>query len=595
MKTKIVMFVAALAGFAAFGDVSVEKTKTGFVVNNGEVRRVLDFYGPNTLRVKTDLGRDHWKHPSLAIVAKPKATAANATRTETAFVIEGPAFNIAVDRRTGSLKFLKNGRVILAEADDPCTVKDIVVDGEPTYDVTQRWKLEEGEGLYGLGQAASGKFNLRGRKIKIVQTNIPAFSPVWSSTKGYMILWDVYSQSVFADGPNGLELWGESAPGGSDWYFMYGEDPDQRFAEYRMLTGAAPMFPKAAFGYFQSKERYKSAQELIDVVSRFRELNYPIDWIVQDWQYWDARDDRWNAMQWDKTRFADPKGLCDTLHDKLHVKLITSIWPDVGDDTDVARELDSHGLRYKPGHWISKNHSHVYDAYSKSGREIYFKHLKKGLFDVGVDAMWMDGSELETSDACHNADGMVKQIKACGRNEMGDFTRYLNTYGLVTTMGNYEGRRATSDRRTFTLTRTAWAGLQRYAAIPWSGDTKASWGRLREEIAGGARRVYERTSLLDAGHRWILLRTLRPRRNGQSRVPGASRTLEPVRDLQSRLPLACFEPCRKGAVPCQGPASRVLRFLSFGSASSLQAPSLHLLPRTRDSRERQASRSTGLA
>ena len=190
-------------------------------------------------------------------------------------------------------------------------------------------------------------------------------------------------------------------------------------------------------------------------------------------------------MQWDKSRFPDPKGLCDTLHNDLHVKLITSIWPDVGDDTDVARELDEHKLRYAPGHWISKGKSHVYDAYSKLGREIYFKHLKKGLIDVGVDAMWMDGSELETRDACHNADKMVEQIKACGRNEMGDFTRYLNTYGLVTTMGNYEGQRATSDKRTFTLTRTAWAGLQRYAAIPWSGDTGASWGRLKDEIAGG--------------------------------------------------------------------------------------------------------------
>ena len=488
MKTGIAPLMAAvgiMAAFCAAADVAVEKTATGFAVRNGKIRRTLDFYGPNTLRVKSDLGRDHWKHPSLAIVAKPSAVAAKLRETADAFVVEGAAFTVSIDRRTGALTFSDNGKVLLREPSDPCTIKEINIDGESTYEVTQRWKLEEGEGLYGLGQAASGKFNLRGQKIKIVQTNIPAFSPVWSSSKGYMILWDVYSQSIFDDKADGLSLWGESAPGGSDWYFMYGSDPDRRFAEYRMLTGAAPMFPKAAFGYFQSKERYKSAQELIDVVSRFRELGYPIDWIVQDWQYWDARDDRWNAMQWDKSRFPDPKGLCDTLHNDLHVKLITSIWPDVGDDTDVARELDAHKLRYAPGHWISKGKSHVYDAYSKLGREIYFKHLKKGLIDVGVDAMWMDGSELETRDACHNADKMVEQIKACGRNEMGDFTRYLNTYGLVTTMGNYEGQRATSDKRTFTLTRTAWAGLQRYAAIPWSGDTGASWGRLKDDIAGG--------------------------------------------------------------------------------------------------------------
>ena len=311
MKTGIAPLMAAvgiMAALCAAADVAVEKTATGFAVRSGDVRRTLDFYGPNTLRVKSDLGRDHWKHPSLAIVAKPSAVAAKLRETADAFVVEGAAFTVSIDRRTGALTFSDNGKVLLREPSDPCTIKEINIDGESTYEVTQRWKLEEGEGLYGLGQAASGKFNLRGQKIKIVQTNIPAFSPVWSSSKGYMILWDVYSQSIFDDKADGLSLWGESAPGGSDWYFMYGSDPDRRFAEYRMLTGAAPMFPKAAFGYFQSKERYKSAQELIDVVSRFRELGYPIDWIVQDWQYWDARDDRWNAMQWDKSRFSRSEG-----------------------------------------------------------------------------------------------------------------------------------------------------------------------------------------------------------------------------------------------------------------------------------------------
>ena len=240
--------VVCMTAVSAAADVAVEKSATGFVVRNGDVRRALDFYGPNTLRVKTDLGRDHWKHPSLAIVAKPSAVAAKLRRTADAFVVEGAAFTVSIDRKNGALTFSDKCKVLLREPSDPCTLKEVEIDGEPTYEVTQRWTLEDGEGLYGLGQAASGKFNLRGQKIKIVQTNIPAFSPVWSSSKGYMILWDVYSQSIFDDKADGLSLWGESAPGGSDWYFMYGSDPDRRFAEYRMLTGAAPMFPKAAFG-----------------------------------------------------------------------------------------------------------------------------------------------------------------------------------------------------------------------------------------------------------------------------------------------------------------------------------------------------------
>ena len=204
MKFEWMSLVLAAMCFAAQAGVMVEPSATGFVVRDGDVRRVLDFYGPNTLRVKTDLGRDHWKHPSLAIIAKPSVVPVKMRETQDAFVVEGAAFAVSIDRRTGALTFSDAGRTLLREPSEPCTVKEIDIDGEPTYEVTQRWKLAEDEGLYGLGQAASGKFNLRGQRIKIVQTNIPAFSPVWSSSKGYMILWDVYSQSVFHDKPEGI-------------------------------------------------------------------------------------------------------------------------------------------------------------------------------------------------------------------------------------------------------------------------------------------------------------------------------------------------------------------------------------------------------
>lgn len=467
-------------------DIRWQRTENGIRIARGNVTRTLEFYGPGALRIKSDLGADYWRHPSLAIVAKPVNDGFDVSETSGTVELTGAEFIARISKATGSVTFVgKGGEVLFREADEPVTLKKLEIDGSPTYEVVQRWAPAEGEGLYGLGHAASTNFNLRGCKVKVVQTNIPAFAPVFSSSKGWMILFDIYSQTIFEDGKDGLSLWSESAPGGGDYYFLYGRDPYARFAEYRRLTGAATLFPKAALGFFQSKERYKSQEELLNAVRRFRELHYPIDFIVQDWQYWDARDERWNAMQWDRGRFPDPKGLCDRLHDELHAHLMVSIWPDFGEDTDAGREMASHKLLFAPPHWISNDHSHVYDAYSQLGRDIYFKHLKKGLLDVGVDAMWMDGSELETRDAAKNADKMVTNIKECGRNALGDFTRYLNTYGLVTVRGNYEGQRRISDRRVFTLTRSAWAGLQRYAALSWSGDTTASWRRLHEEIAGG--------------------------------------------------------------------------------------------------------------
>jgi alpha-D-xyloside xylohydrolase len=233
-----------------------------------------------------------------------------------------------------------------------------------------------------------------------------------------------------------------------------------------------------------SKERYTTQDRLIEVVRNFRREQFPVDYIVQDWQYWGGPDGTWSGMIWDKQRYPDPKGMSRTLHDDLHVKLMTSIWPSVGNDTELAHELDAKGLRFEPLHWISKK-ARIYDAYSPEGRAIYFKHIKKGLLDAGVDALWMDGTEVEVAGACHNPNEVERDIKGLGRNALGDFTRYLNPYSLVTTQGTYEGQRASSNKRVFTLTRSAWAGQQRYAALPWSGDTNASWKTLRAQIAGG--------------------------------------------------------------------------------------------------------------
>src|SRR5471032_680374 len=177
-------------------------------------------------------------------------------------------------------------------------------------------------------------------------------------------------------------------------------------------------------------------------------------------------------MTWDATWFPDPVGMSRTIHD-LNMKLMVSIWPSIGDDTQLAHELDRDNLRFAPEHWISR-HARVYDAYSQKGREIYFKYIKSGLLDKGVDALWMDGTEVEVSSAMWNPVDNVRDTKALGRNAMGDFTRYLNPYSLMTTQGTYDGERATSDKRVFTLTRSAWAGAQRTAAASWSGDIYAS-------------------------------------------------------------------------------------------------------------------------
>jgi alpha-D-xyloside xylohydrolase len=458
----------------------------------GVTKSVL-FYGPGLVRVAAHLGQAYTTQPSLVVVGRPKPVALAISESAETLTVVGSAMRVTVDKRSGALAFFDDqGHLLTRErATAPTELRRVEIDGSPTYALRQTFTLTPDESLYGLGQYNEPYMDYRGCDVLMVQTNIGIVVPFMVSTRRWGMLWDVYSKMRFSDRPEGATFEAESAPAGADYYVVAGGTMDGVIAGYRALTGAAPMYPLAAFGLFMSKERYTTQQQLLDVVGRFRADGFPLDYIVQDWQYWGgekdgAWDGKWSGMVWDPERFPDPAAMTRALHGQLHAKLMVSIWPSIGNDTALARELDAQGLRFAPLHWISKR-ARIYDAFSETGRRIYFKHVKKGLLDVGVDALWMDGTEVEVGGAAHDPGEVEADIKRLGRNALGDFARYLNVYSLVTTRGVYEGQRSAGPegRRALTLTRSAWAGQQRYAALPWSGDTTASWATLRAQIAGG--------------------------------------------------------------------------------------------------------------
>ena len=468
------------------GTFAWSELQSGVQIRVGGIVKNVLFYGPRIVRVNTTLGQVHTTQPSLAVIVHPEAIPFRVDEKPGKLIVASAELTVVIDKKTGALTFVKpDGAEIARErSEKPAELKEVTISGEPTYEVKQTFTLVPDESIYGLGQYNDSYMDYRGQEVLMVQTNIGSVVPMLVSTRRYGILWDIYSKSIFKDSPEGASFWAESAPAGVDYYFVAADDMDGVIAGYRKLTGQAPMFARQAFGLFMSKERYKTQDRLIEVVRNFRNAQFPLDYIVQDWQYWGNAGGTWSGMTWDKDRYPDPVGLTNTLHNELHVKLMNSIWPSVGNDTALAHELDAKGLRFAPLHWISKQ-ARVYDAYSPEGRAIYFKYIKKGLLDAGVDALWMDGTEVEVGGACHVAFDVEADIKGLGRNALGDFTRYLNPYTLVTTQGTYEGQRASGNKRVFTLTRSAWAGQQRYAALPWSGDTTASWNTFHAQIAGG--------------------------------------------------------------------------------------------------------------
>jgi alpha-D-xyloside xylohydrolase len=271
-----------------------------------------------------------------------------------------------------------------------------------------------------------------------------------------------------------------------DYYFVAGATQDEVIAGYRALTGKAVMLPRWAYGFWQSRQRYTTQDELLGVVAEYRKRKIPIDNIVLDWFYW--KEDSWGSHEFDKTRFPDPKGMIDKVHAQ-NAKLMISVWPKFYPTTANYKELDAAGFMYHGNidagalDWVGPGYtSSFYDPYSKAARDMYWRQVNERLGVLGVDAWWMDATE---PDLHSNLD--IDSIKQrMGPTAIGSSTDYFNSYALVHSGGVYEGARAARpDKRVFILTRSGFAGIQRNAAAVWSGDIASRWSDLYEQISAG--------------------------------------------------------------------------------------------------------------
>lgn len=269
--------------------------------------------------------------------------------------------------------------------------------------------------------------------------------------------------------------------GAVDYWFVYGGDPAGCVRGYRALTGAASMLPKWAFGFWQSRERYKSFDELTRVVSEYRRRHIPIDIIVQDWEYWGEKP-RWNALQWDSVRYPNPGAAVARLHEEYGVRLLVSVWPGFGPETAVYRDLEAAGVLFDERTWAGYK---VFDAYDPAARDIFWRHFRTGLFDTGIDGWWMDATEPSFREGFTQRKQEAR-TKSAGKTHLGAFHRYLNTYSLVWTGDLYGRLRAAApERRPLLFTRSAFAGQQRYGTAVWSGDIVASWETMKRQLAAG--------------------------------------------------------------------------------------------------------------
>ena len=383
----------------------------------------------------------------------------------------------------GNLTFLTaKGKLLLREKD--CSPAE----------ARQTFTLDKDEAIYGLGTVQDGKLNRRGLKKRMEQSNLEDFQNVVQSIKGWGLYWENYSPTLFEDNAEGMTLDAEAGEG-VDYYFMYGSTADGVIAQMRQLTGDVPMFPLWTYGFWQSKERYKTAQETEQVVDKYRELQVPLDGIIQDWQYWGSNY-LWNAMDFLSEDFANGRQMIENVHRK-HAHFMISIWASFGPQTQQYRELNERGLLLPIETWPQSGLSHVwpprmdypsgvkvYDAFHPEARQIYWKHLKR-LYDYGTDAWWMDSTDPDF----FNPRESDYQHKVYG----GTWRSQRNAFPLATVRGIYEAQRNVQratrnvqpEKRVFIMTRSSFAGQQHYGSNMWSGDVASSWDMLRKQVPAG--------------------------------------------------------------------------------------------------------------
>ena len=284
---------------------------------------------------------------------------------------------------------------------------------------------------------------------------------------------------------NKLAMWAEMEEQ-LDYYFIAGKSMDEVISGYRTLTGKAQVMPKWAMGFWQSRDKYSSQNEILTTFKEFRKRQMPIDNIVQDWSYW--KTDSWGDQEFDRSRYPDPKAMLDSIH-AMNGHLMISVWPKFYPTTDNYKALDAKGYIYRQAikdgfrDWIYPGYlGTFYDPYSKEARTMFWNQINKGLYSKGIDAWWMDASE---PDIISNADIDYRK-KLCGPTAMGPSTKYFNTYALMNAQAIYEGQRMVNpNARVFLLTRSGFAGLQRYSTATWSGDIGSRWEDMKAQISAG--------------------------------------------------------------------------------------------------------------
>ena len=461
------------AGSGDTAAVTAEEIPSGLMIRNGSESVRITVCAPDVVHVVASPGEARKASAATPwMLAQERREQPKIVREATVATLRTSAISVEVDLTGGLLRFLDPaGRTLLQES--PRVPRRYVpqeVNGEQLYRVDQRFYPDALEGIYGLGQHQSGVFDQRGTVVELAQANTSVAIPFFVSTLGYGLLWNTASKSWFDNRfPTELKLTADAAEA-IDYYVLYGPSIDRIIRAYRGMTGHAPLFGRWAYGFIQSKDRYRSARELLEVAAGYRQRHVPLDLIVQDWFWWQRQGDPEYSDAYLKPWPDIPAALRKLHSEQVHAMI--SVWAKFDPTSRNFQEMKRRGLII-PG-------ADVYDATNPAARDYYWEHLVGVKFREGWDAFWLDSSEPEIWNG--QSDAVLDALQL----SIGNGARYTNVFPLMHCGGVHDHWRQETDRkRVFILTRSAFLGQQRYATTVWSGDVIGTWMTFRRQIVAG--------------------------------------------------------------------------------------------------------------
>jgi alpha-D-xyloside xylohydrolase len=459
-------FLATLAANAGAQNVHVSQLSDGILVKTARDQLHIAVCGPSLLHLTAgpEAAKPAAPHQPWIIQACAGGQF-SLTQSDKFATLNTTKLQVKIGLDNGGLIFSDaSGNVLLGEGIwSQFSTRNYSLTQEGMYRVSETFQIPEDEAIYGLGQHQSGLMNYRGVAVSLGQNNTDVALPILISTRGYGLLWNTAAQSTMNNQfPRSL-MFSAAAAEGLDYYFLYGPEPDEIIHLYRQLTGHAPLFGKWAYGLFQSKDRYKTQDELVGIADKYRGQHIPLDTVVQDWQWWT----KWGSSDFNAS-YPDFAAAVKKIHDE-HAHVMISVWPNFDPATPLHQQMQSQGFLI--------DDKGDYDVTNPVARDLYWKVLPSTLLAKGVDAFWLDASEPEAGEL---------GIPPGHKLSFGDGGLYTNVFPFLHTLGIYENwRKDREDKRVFILTRSAFLGQQRNAAATWSGDVYSNFWALKHQVPAG--------------------------------------------------------------------------------------------------------------